>query len=123
MQKKEIIEEKEKVVIKPRNVYCKIHTFCDICGKEFIEETKEWHTGTSGESIPIELDYILKDDLTGQRIQLYDDDNEFNKNFGEDGCYIHSTAYDICARCMQDKIFPYIQQLCGKEPEDTSYDT
>ena len=114
MYKREI-EEIEEVIKKHSIIHEKY--ICDICGKEFKKgRENEWHTGGC-----LQVG-AGQEELGGNSIRLYDDDNDANCNFGIDGGYVSSSCYDICGECIRKKIFPYIKNLTNLEPRDTSED-
>ena len=87
------------------------------------DNRNEFHTGSRGKVLrTYHMPYGCKEKLGGNSINLFDDDNKENNNFGQDGGYYHNVTYDICGECMMDKIFPYIKEISGNEPRDTSYD-
>lgn len=122
-EEKKIIKEHKEVLVEEHTIINKAYT-CDICGKIFNpNRPNEWHTGSRGKIINLYYDSdFCQEELGGNSINLFDDDNEENNNFGEDGAYFHNETYDICGECMMDKIFPYIKEISGNGPRDTSYD-
>lgn len=122
-EERKTIKEHIKEHIEEHTIINETYT-CDICGKVFMPDNKnEFHTGSRGKVLrKYNMPYGCKEKLGGNSINLFDDDNEENNDFGQDGCYHHNVTYDICGECMMDKIFPYIKEISGNEPRDTSYD-
>ena len=90
-------EKREKM-----STYTIEHYYCDLCGKEFVMNSK-WHTREGGSAITI-----------------IDDEESYNCGF--DGGEEISISYDICTDCMKNTILKFIKQLCNKEPRDSTYE-
>ena len=72
---------------------------CDICGKDTIE---------------------LSDSKDGN-VEIKVRDEEESYNDGSYGGYVKEYIYDVCRECIEQKIFPYIKELTGKEPREYEY--
>lgn len=69
---------------------------CDICGKE------------------IKMHFYPESDDGGLEIIVRDKNESYN--YGQEGGYSKDRKYDVCSKCIEDKIFPYIKELTKKEP-------
>ena len=85
-QRKEIVEK--EVVIEKIN--------CDICGKQIKE-------------------YFYPEENDGG-LEIIVRDKKVSYNYGQEGGHSKDYKYDICSKCIEDKIFPYIKELTKKEP-------
>lgn len=86
IQRTEIIKKEE--IIEEIN--------CDICGKQIKK-------------------YLYPEEDDGG-LEIIVRDKEESYHYGQEGGYLKDYKYDICSKCIEDKIFPYIKELTKKEP-------